>query len=493
MPKMKTNQGELVFVPTPGMGHLLSSVELAKLIIRRDPRMSILILIINVPMSSSMINDFVEAQTRDNPYPDRLTFLTLPPISNLPDPSSSNFFHTLIALHKPLVKQAVEDRIHAVGSSVEIVGFILDMFCTIMIDVAADFMVPSYIFFTSGASLLNLLFHFLSLEEDKGVDIPTEFSDPNIEFDVPGFVNRVTGKAVPAVFIGKDGSSMILDHGRRFKKSKGIIVNTFMELEMHGVQALLEQVEKGSIPAIYPVGPILELNNKSVGGSHRENEESIARWLDDQPSSSVVFLCFGSMGCFDADQVQEIANGLERSGHRFLWSLRKPPSNDKVAMPSQHEIFVEALPEGFLDRTAERGKIIGWAPQVSILGHQAVGGFVSHCGWNSTLESLWFGVPMATWPLYAEQQLNAFELVKELGLAVEIRMDYRRDWQTKKANFKVTAEEIENGVKKLMSLDEETKKKVREMSDKGRKTLQDGGSSHKWLGRFIEDVLNNPA
>ncbi|XP_021725456.1 UDP-glycosyltransferase 71E1-like [Chenopodium quinoa] len=101
---------------------------------------------------------------------------------------------------------------------------------------------------------------------------------------------------------------------------------------------------------------------------------------------------------------------------------------------------------------------------------------------------------MATWPLYAEQQLNTFELVKELGrLVVEIRVDYRRDWKTRKGNLKVTAEEIENGVKKLMSLDEETMNKVREISDKSRNALEDGGSSHKWLGQFIEDVLSNVA
>ena len=160
-------------------------------------------------------------------------------------------------------------------------------------------------------------------------------------------------------------------------------------------------------------------------------------------------------------------------------------------MPSPHETFVDALPEGFLERTAHRGKIIGWAPQVAVLAHQAIGGFVSHCGWNSTLESLWFGVPMATWPLYAEQQLNAFALVKELGLAVDIRMDYRRDWRTKQANGVVTAEEVENGVKKLMSVDEEKREKVREMSDDGRKALQIGGSSHHWLGRFVASVLDN--
>ena len=115
---------------------------------------------------------------------------------------------------------------------------------------------------------------------------------------------------------------------------------------------------------------------------------------------------------------------------------------------------------------------------------------MSHCGWNSTLESLWFGVPMATWPVYAEQQLNAFQLVKELGISVEIRMDYRYVWNTKKGNFVVKAKEIKNGIKKVMNLDEEMKSKAREMKNKGREALEIGGSSYDWLGRFIEDVLS---
>ncbi|KMT08556.1 hypothetical protein BVRB_6g138360 [Beta vulgaris subsp. vulgaris] len=479
-----TADAELVFVPAPGMGHLKSAVELAKLIIQRNHRISIVILIINIPTTTSLINDFIHSQSRNNPYPTHLTFITLPPLSNPPERSSPEFMRILIELHEPLVKQAVEERIQA-GSS-KLAGFVLDMFCTNMIDIATNLNVPAYIFFTSGANMLSLMFHFQSMNDEGVFDLTKDHISPNAEFDVPGFVNRVPEKVLPAVLIDKEsGVPMLLNLVRGLRRSKGILVNSFTELETSGVQALLDQAtEGGSIPAIYPVGPILELDS----GSQGEDHVSILQWLDKQPSSSVVFLCFGSMGSFDANEVKEIANGLEKSGHRFLWSLRKPPSAG-TTQSSQDQTFVEALPEGFVDRTAKIGKIISWAPQVSILSHPSVGGFVSHCGWNSTLESMWFGVPVATWPLHAEQQLNAFELIKELGLAVEIRMDYRHDWKTRKANFVVTAEEVENGVQKLMSLDEETKKRVRQMRDEGRKALEDGGSSHMSLARFIQDVL----
>ena len=128
------------------------------------------------------------------------------------------------------------------------------------------------------------------------------------------------------------------------------------------------------------------------------------------------------------------------------------------------------------------GKIIGWAPQVAILSHPAIGGFVLHCEWNSILETLWFGVPIATWPLYAEQQFNAFEMVKEMELAAEIMLDYQTEYTN--SQIIVTFEEIERGIKQLMENDSKIRKNVKEMTEKGRKALMDGGSSHFSLGRI---------
>ncbi|GKD92266.1 anthocyanidin 3-O-glucosyltransferase 2-like protein, partial [Tanacetum coccineum] len=147
--------------------------------------------------------------------------------------------------------------------------------------------------------------------------------------------------------------------------------------------------------------------------------------------------------------------------------------------------------EGFLERTALIGKVIGWAPQVTILAHHAVGGFVSHCGWNSLLESLWFGVPLATWPIFAEQQINAFEMVVELGLSVEIKLDYRKNSNNPKAHTViVTADEIESGIRRLMK-DNDIKTKVKEMSKKSRAAVAEGGSSYASVGCLIQDFIRN--
>ncbi|CAN1179117.1 UDP-glycosyltransferase 71A15 [Linum perenne] len=180
------------------------------------------------------------------------------------------------------------------------------------------------------------------------------------------------------------------------------------------------------------------------------------------------------MGAFGREQVREIAHALERSGERFLWSLRRPTG--------EYDDFGEVLPEGFLDRTAEVGRVIGWAPQTAVLAHKATGGFVSHCGWNSTLESLWFGVPVATWPMYAEQQLNAFLLVKELGIAAEISIDY----QVRSEGGMIMADDIERGIRNLM-MDKDCpwKKKMKEFSDKTREAIRDGGSSSSSIAEFL--------
>jgi hypothetical protein len=202
------------------------------------------------------------------------------------------------------------------------------------------------------------------------------------------------------------------------------------------------------------------------------------------------------MGWFEAAQVVEITAALERCGHRFLWVLRGPPAAESGAGApdgSEHPTdanLEELLPEGFLERTKGKGLVWPtWAPQKDILAHPAVGGFVTHGGWNSVLESLWHGLPMAPWPLYAEQHLNAFELVNDMGVAVPLKVDRKRD------NF-VEAAELERAVKSLMGGGEEGRKarvKAAEMKNVCRKAVQEGGSSEAALIRLSEALHQGAA
>ena len=132
------------------------------------------------------------------------------------------------------------------------------------------------------------------------------------------------------------------------------------------------------------------------------------------------------------------------------------------------------------------GKVIIWAPQVAILAHSAVRGFVSHCGWNSLLESIWYGVPVATWSMYAEQQINAFQMVKDLRLAIEIKIYYNKD-----NSYIVSAHEIENQLKNWMCINSEVRKKMNEMQQISKRVMIDGGSLHSSLDYFIENMMTN--
>ena len=344
------------------------------------------------------------------------------------------------------------------------------MFSTTIIDVAAEVGVPSYIFFPSPASFFSFMLHLPQLDSQ----LMTESPDRRDEFEVPGFKNPLPRRVLPNLVLrGKEGYSGLLSHAERYRTTKGVVINTFAELE----SSMLDSLSIG--PPIYPIGPIID--HVGLWDPNPAQYEHMIKWLDQQPQSSVVFLCFGSMGSLSGAQIKEIAIGLERAGHRFLWILREPPKA-RIEYPTDYRNPEEVLPVGFLERTAHIGLVGGWVPQVKILAHKATGGLVSHCGWNSVLESLWYGVPIATWPICSEQQMNAFEMVKELGLASEIRLDYRE------GSDLVCAEEVERGIRNLMDGGEEIRKKVKEMREKSRMTLIENGSSYKNLVSLIDEL-----
>ncbi|KAK4397870.1 UDP-glucose flavonoid 3-O-glucosyltransferase 6 [Sesamum angolense] len=464
----------LIFVPFPILSHLATAVKTAKLLADRDERLSITVLAMKLP-----IDTLIGSYTKNSPDA-RVKVVELPEdeptFTKLIKSSKSPIFR-YIESQKGTVRDAVAE-IMKNSRSGRIAGFVIDMFCTAMIDVANELGVPTYMFFSSGAATLGLMFHLQSLRDDNNVDM-MEYKNSDAAISIPTYVNPVPVGVWPSsVFEDSD----FLDFAKRFRETKGIIVNTFLEFETHQIRSLSDDKK---IPPVYPVGPILRADANKIEQENQKFSE-IIRWLDKQPDSSVVFLCFGTHGCFEQDQVKEIAVALENSGHRFLWSLRKPPPKEKVEYPGEYENSEEVLPEGFLERTTETGKVIGWAPQMAVLSHPAVGGFVSHCGWNSTLESVWCGVPMAVWPLSAEQQANAFLMVKEFEMAVEIKMDYNKD-----SNVMVGAETIEKAIRQLMDPENEIRVKLRALKEKSRMALMEGGSSYNYLKHFVEDVVNN--
>lgn len=464
---------ELIFIPAPGVGHVISALEFAARLLGHDPRISITVLAIKAPFTS-YLDAYTKSLVASQP---RIALIDLPPVDPPPPEllrSVEHYVTVYIESYIPHVQRAVgeiQSSRSDSGSDRSVAGFVLDFFCTSMIDVADGFSLPSYIYLTSNAHFLDLMFHLPARHDQIGREVRP--SDPDLP--LPNFANPVPVSVLPsAVLDGEAGGyAAYVKLARRFRDVRGIMVNTFMELERSALGSFSGGSWDG--PAVYAVGPVIDPKGVPDPSLDRAHWEKIREWLDEQPPSSVVFLCFGSLGSFDADQVKEIASGIERSGHKFLWSLRPESSQSQ-------------LPVGFLERMRGRGIICGWTPQVEVLGHAAIGGFVSHCGWNSILESLWYGVPIVTWPIYAEQQLNAFTMVKELGLAVELRLDYKGQGI---GGHLVPAEEIEKAVGRLMGDDAaETRKKVREMREAARNAVKEGGSSYDSIGRLIQDFIN---
>ncbi|KAJ0803146.1 putative flavonol 3-O-glucosyltransferase [Helianthus annuus] len=471
-----TVAAELVFIPAPGVGHIISTIHMAKALVNRHQRLSVTTLLINPPGSS--VDTYIESLAK-NPI-ERIRIIQLPQDQTQPKLDPKNFLtsmYEIINSYCKYVRNIVADMINQTGSS-RVVGFVVDVFCTGMIDVANEFNLPTYVFFTSSSAFLGFNLYIETLCVDHNQDHVIELSNSEGEIVVPGFVNPVPKKAFPADYWTQEGLDFVICSIRDLRKAKGIMVNTFLELETHAMKSFTDT----NFPPVYPVGPVLNLDVVVK----KADDMEVIRWLDGQPSSSVVVLCFGSAGSFSEVQVKEIARGLEQSGHRFVWSLRLSPH-----LAQSVEDPKVLLPDGFLERTMGIGKVIGWAPQVSLLAHEAVGGFVTHCGWNSILESLWFGVPMAAWPMYAEQQLNAFEMVVELGLAVDLKLDYKMDMFNPNVNtLIVTTKEVERGIRRVME-DNEVRAKVKEMSKLSRATVVEGGSSYASVGYLVQEIMSN--
>uniref|UniRef100_M1CLQ4 Glycosyltransferase n=2 Tax=Solanum tuberosum TaxID=4113 RepID=M1CLQ4_SOLTU len=224
------------------------------------------------------------------------------------------------------------------------------------------------------------------------------------------------------------------------------------------------------------IGPILptKLN-------HISNRNNIClEWLNKQSPRSVLYISFGTSTTFSDREVMELAMGLEQSKQKFIWMLREADRGD---------IFIgEArkfeLPEGFEERVKGVGLVLReWAPQPEILAHSSTGGFMSHCGWNSFLESITMGVPIAAWPMHGDQPNNGFLVTEMLKIGLIVR-----EWD--KHEELVSASTIENVVRKLMASEEgdAIRKRAEELGEAIRRSTEKGGSSRIELDSFIAHI-----
>ena len=174
---------------------------------------------------------------------------------------------------------------------------------------------------------------------------------------------------------------------------------------------------------VWAVGPLLPLEDDVAGFNNRGGSSSVPcdqvmTWLDARPDNSVVYVCFGSRTSLDTKQMEVLASALEISGVQFILCVRNGSDEGRV------DVDRGEIPDGFEDRVEGKGFVIkGWAPQVVILKHRAVGAFLTHCGWNSVLEGVTAGKVMLTWPMGSDQYTNAKLLVDQLGVGIRVAED----------------------------------------------------------------------
>ncbi|XP_022861206.1 7-deoxyloganetin glucosyltransferase-like [Olea europaea var. sylvestris] len=277
--------------------------------------------------------------------------------------------------------------------------------------------------------------------------------------DIPSFIRTTDSNDLLLNFLMSEVEAV--------PKAKALIFNTFDALEQDVLDAL-----SAMYPRIYTVGPLqLMMNNihderyNSLSSSlWKENSECI-NWLNTKEPNSVVYVNFGSITVVTAQQLTEFAWGLANSKKSFLWIIRP----DIVAGDSA------MLPPEFLTETEDRSMLVSWCPQEQVLKHPAIGGFLTHSGWNSTIESIGGGVPVICWPFFAEQQTNCRYSCVEWGMGMEIDNNVKRD-------------EVEKLVRELM--DGEKRKKMKEKTMEWKKKAEEatvpGGSSYMNVEKLVK-------
>ncbi|XP_052171368.1 hydroquinone glucosyltransferase-like [Diospyros lotus] len=460
----------IAILPSPGMGHLIPLVEFAKRLAANHRFTATFIIPTDGPLSRAQ-RAFLES------LPDGLTHLLLPPVrlDDLPDDVR---IETRISVTVARSLPPLRDVLEVLAKTTRLVSLVVDLFGTDAFDIAEELDLSPYIFFPSTAMNLSLILYLPELDRK----ISCEYKDSPDPIRIPGSTPLHGSDLLDPLQDRKDEAyKWVLHHGKRYRMAEGIMVNSFKDLEPGAIKYLQEP--KPGKPPVYPIGPLIQMG--PTGG--RVDGSECLRWLDEQPRGSVLFISFGSGGTLSFDQLHQLALGLEMSGQRFLWVVRSP--NDKVANASffsahsQNDPFA-FLPNGFIDRTKGYGLVVpNWAPQPQVLSHGSTGGFLSHCGWNSTLESVVNGVPLITWPLYAEQKMNAVILAEDLKVALRPRAG---------ENGLIGSAEIARVVKGLLQGEEskQIRSRMRDLKEAAGMMLSRDGESTKLLTELAQKWRN---
>ncbi|KAL3632499.1 hypothetical protein CASFOL_025483 [Castilleja foliolosa] len=445
---MEKAQVAIVIVPLPSQSHLNQLLRLAALISSH-----------NLPvhfLGSTTHNRQAKLRHGPNPNPIHFHDLPTPPIDS-PDPLHSNKtpIHLGPAIHAYMeLRRPIGELIEKISTKTKKIILIYDRF--IAQAVCDAVLIPnleSYAFnCLSGFNLFYILWE--ALEKPFALE-----GEPDNVFSIRDFFPDETIK-------------FIVSKPEHFKHRSGDIHNSMRLLEAKYID-LLAKEEIGGKKQQWAISPTLW--PKATSSRHECLE-----WLDIQSPGSVLYVSFGTSISLSEDESREIALGLEQSKKKFIWVLRDADRSD-IFNREAREI---GLPDGFEERVRGNGIVVrDWAPQMDILAHKSTGGFMSHCGWNSCVESLIMGVPILSWPMHSDQPLNAIFMtdVLKTGLVV-------REWAAR--GELVEASVIKDVVERLMGSEEGdmVRKRAAEMSLRVNKEMGEGGELSREMESFIAHI-----
>ena len=464
---MEEARTRIALVSIPAFSHQVSILEFAKRLLHlHQGHFHVTCIIPTLGSSNTASKPFFDS------LPPTIHCIFLPPV-NFDDLKNSVSLEAQLSLavsrSMPSIREALKTLIST--SSYNLVALVVDAIAHEALEFGKEFNILSYIYFACSAMLLSLCLQSSKLDET----VPCEYRDYPKPIEIPGCMS-VHGIDLPNSV--QDRSSLAyklyLYRCKRYLLADGILVNSFMEMEGGAIRALSQEGSRN--PPVYAIGPITQ-----TGSIGQKVGWDCLLWLDNQPPNSVLYVSFGSGGTLSQDQINELALGLELSRHRFLWvNVRAPNDGASATYLSDDSVDpLDFLPKGFLERAKGKGLVMPcWAPQIEVLSHRSIGAYLTHCGWNSVLESVVKGVPMIAWPLFAEQRTNAAMVTDGLKVAVRPKAGSN--------NGIVVKEDIASLIKSLMEglEGEEIRRRMKELKDGAACAVMEDGSSTKKLSKL---------
>ncbi|KAF5448174.1 hypothetical protein F2P56_028730 [Juglans regia] len=481
----KSRQLHIFFFPLMAPGHMLPVIDMARLSTTQGVKATIITTPLNEPFVAKTIE---RTKTCFNIDIKTIKFPTvevgLPEGCENVDSFTSvencaSFLTALGMLRQPLEQLLQDYRPHCL---------VADMYFPWATDVAAKFGIPRLVFHVTSFFSLSTQVSLELYEPHKKV---LSDSEP---FVIPNFPDEIKLTRMKILIIhqfnDKEGvletefTKVWKEANEAEVRSYGVVVNSFYELEPAYANHYIKVLGRKA----WHIGPVSLCNKDVEDKGQRGNESSIdkhecLKWLNAKNSDSVVYICFGSLANLTNSQLMEIAMGLEASEQQFIWVVKKGKDEKEEE---------DWLPKGFEKRMEGKGLIIrGWAPQVLILDHEAIGGFVTHCGWNSTLEGVTAGVPMVTWPMFSEQFYNEKLVTEVLKIGVPVGADRRYLDMMGNDAYSIKKEAIENAVRRIIMVSEEAKEmrsRAKALGEMARRAMEKGGSSYSDLNALIEEL-----